>query len=228
MTIWAIVPVKPLRRAKTRLADVLTSDQRYQLAEMMLRQVLAVLDSAPQITGTLVISRDPEALSIARDMGARTIQESSASDLNPALTRATEIIRVWGAGATLIIPADLPFVNVADIAAIAHQGRNGPCVVISKDLAGLGTNALLVRPPGLITYAYGEDSYTLHTEAAQRAGAAVYTYDSDSLMLDIDVPEDLVRYNQLVGNGEFTLLTRMLPDISISPSDMPTTGGNNG
>lgn len=226
MSIWAIVPVKPLRRAKTRLANVLTPEQRYQLASMMLRQVLSVLQNAPQVAGTLVISRDTEALAIAREMGARTIQESSASDLNPALTRATEIIRVWGAGAVLIVPADLPFVNEADIASIAAMGRDEPCIVISTDVVRSGTNALLVRPPGLITYAYGEESYQYHSEAARRAGAAVHVYESERLMLDIDVPEDLVSYNLLVGGGEFKLLTRMLPDIT--RSDMPTTGGNNG
>ena len=226
MSIWAIVPVKPLRRAKTRLANILSPDQRYQLAEMMLRQVLAVLDSAPQVTGTLVISRDTEALAIARDMGARTIQESSSSDLNLALIRATEVIRVWGAGAALIIPADLPFVNAHDIASIAGMGRYGPCIVIASDVYKMGTNALLVRPPGLINYAFGENSYNLHLAAAQRANIDVHTYDSDSLRIDIDVPEDLVRYNELVESGEFTLLTRMLPDLS--RSDMPTTGGSNG
>ncbi|MCA9886387.1 MAG: 2-phospho-L-lactate guanylyltransferase [Anaerolineae bacterium] len=226
MSIWAIVPVKPLRRAKTRLANVLTPEQRYQLAEMMLRQVLAVLDSAPQIAGTLVISRDTEALAIARDMGARTIQESSNSDLNPALNRATEVIRVWGAGAALVIPADLPFVNKSDIAALASIGRYGPCIAIASDVYQVGTNALLVRPPGLLKYYFGDNSFDLHIEAAKRANAEVYTYDSESLRIDIDVPDDLVRYNELVDSGEFSLLTRMLPELS--RSDMPTTGGSNG
>ncbi|MEL6527303.1 MAG: hypothetical protein AAFQ07_16490 [Chloroflexota bacterium] len=36
MSLWAIIPVKPLKRAKSRLADVLSQAQREQLAEIML------------------------------------------------------------------------------------------------------------------------------------------------------------------------------------------------
>lgn len=213
MTVWAIVPVKPLKRAKTRLAAVLSPELRFRFAEMMLRQVLAVLDSVPQVAGTLVISRDTQALAIAREMGARTIQESAQSDLNPALTRATEIVRVWGAGAVLLLPADLPFVNKHDVSNLLRLGQHEPCVVIAPDRLRDGTNAMLIRPPGLIEYQYGIGSFDRHIAAARSAGATVSAYESESILLDIDVPDDLEQYNRLVGEGEFKLLTRVLPDI---------------
>jgi 2-phospho-L-lactate guanylyltransferase (CobY/MobA/RfbA family) len=36
MTLWAIVPVKPLRRGKSRLADVLSQDERTNLNRHLL------------------------------------------------------------------------------------------------------------------------------------------------------------------------------------------------
>ncbi|MBZ0274822.1 MAG: NTP transferase domain-containing protein, partial [Anaerolineae bacterium] len=118
MGIWAIIPVKPLNRAKSRLAQVLSPQEREQLAELMLRHVLGVVRNVPQIMGTLVISRDSRALAIAREFGARTVQESGAPELNNALMRATQVVARWKSEAVLILPADLPLIAEEDITAI--------------------------------------------------------------------------------------------------------------
>ncbi|HNS37332.1 MAG TPA: hypothetical protein PKM01_06080, partial [Anaerolineaceae bacterium] len=75
MSLWAIVPVKPLRRGKSRLAGVLSEDERALLNMTMLGNILMTLTSVPQIDSVLVVSRDPAALALARDHGARTVQE---------------------------------------------------------------------------------------------------------------------------------------------------------
>ena len=75
-------------------------------------------------------------------------------------------------------------------------------VVIAADRVGEGTNAMLVRPPGLFPYAYGIGSFALHRAAAEAAGARVETYHSEQLMLDIDVPDDLALYYTHVGEME--------------------------
>ncbi|MDQ7025677.1 MAG: 2-phospho-L-lactate guanylyltransferase [Anaerolineae bacterium] len=212
MSLWAIIPVKPLYRAKSRLADVLSPEQRYRFAETMLRHMLTILQNAPQVTGTLVISRDTKALSIARDLGAKTIQESNPSDLNPALSRATEVARVWGAGAVLILPADLPFITVEDVENIAEMGINALTVVLTPDYEEDGTNAMLIRPAGLIAYSYGEKSFERHVTSAKLAGADVKFYESDNLRLDIDVPADLIEYNRLVQDGHSDFLPQFFPD----------------
>lgn len=214
MSLWAIVPIKPLYRAKSRLAEVLSPEQRYQFAETMLRHILTILQNVPQITGTLVISRDTKALAIARDLGAKTIQESNPSDLNPALARATEVARVWGAGAVLILPADLPFLTSEDVENMADLGINAMSVVIAPDRAEDGTNAMLVRPAGLMPYSYGQKSYERHVVAAKLAGADVRIYESDTLSLDIDIPADLDEYNRLVADGYSDILPLFLPDTA--------------
>lgn len=214
MTLWAIIPVKPLNRAKSRLSEVLSPDQRSDFAEMMFRRMLSVLRDVPQVTGTLIISRDSRALSIAREFGAKTVQEGSRSDLNPALTRATEVVRLWRGNAVLILPADLPFITKDDVLKIAEMGKYGESVVLATDYEGDGTNAMLVRPPGLIPYKYGENSFDRHRVAAKLAGADVKIYQSDTVSLDIDVPEDLEKFNRMVGEEHFEYLVPFLPDMT--------------
>ncbi len=213
MSIWAVIPVKPLNRAKSRLAHVLSPEQRFEFARMMLLQVLSVTINSPRITGVVVISRDTRAIGIAREMGAKTIQESSYSDLNPALERATSVLQAWRAGAILIIPADLPFINHVDIDGIVDASEEGTCVVLSTDRHADGTNVMFVRPPGLIEYAYGVGSFRRHIEAADNLGVLVTTYESERVMLDIDEPHDLEEYNRLVASGAYEHLKVFLPDM---------------
>jgi 2-phospho-L-lactate/phosphoenolpyruvate guanylyltransferase len=91
MCLWAIVPVKPMRRAKSRLSDVLTSKEREQLNLEMLKKTLFALSMVPEIEKVLVVSSDMSALALARDYNARTLLEDGHSNLNTALTRATTL-----------------------------------------------------------------------------------------------------------------------------------------
>ncbi len=93
MNFWAIVPVKPLRRGKSRLAWVLSEEERTALNEYLLAHTLDTLKTIPEIEHILVISRDPGALALARSHGARTVQEDGAPHLNVALTRATIVAK---------------------------------------------------------------------------------------------------------------------------------------
>ena len=216
MTIWVIIPVKPLRLAKSRLAKVLSPEERQRFAETMLRHVLDVVKSVPQITGTLVVSRDNLVLALAREYGAKTIQESGAPELNVALMRATSIIASWHSDAVLILPADLPLISPIDVANIIEMGADYPSVVISTDRSKNGTNALFVRPPGLIEYAYGPGSYQRHAVTARDAGATVKVYESDHLLQDIDLPEDIENYQRMVQRGTYKdTLTITLEEIKL-------------
>ncbi len=202
MSLWAIIPVKPLQNAKSRLSAVLLPGQRYELAHAMYRHVLSVVTTIRYVTGVMVISRDTKALAIAREMGAKTIQESADSDLNPALLRATAVVKSWRADAVLILPADLPFVHADDVRAMIRLSQERS-VVIASDSHADGTNALLVRPPGLIEYQYGEASFGKHIENARRIGANVLHYYSERLALDIDFPQDLKSYHRILAHGRF-------------------------
>lgn len=207
MSIWAIIPVKPLSRGKSRLSEVLSPEERQRLSEMLFRRVLTAVKGTPQVAGTLVISRDPRALAIARDMSAHTVQESGAPELNNALMRATQVVGGWRGGAVLILPADLPLVTPEDLSGMIALGQDNLTVVIATDQRDDGTNAMLVRPPGLFQYAYGTESFHRHIDLAKAAGASVKVFRSDRLALDIDVPADLEAYYRLTGSGQEVSLT---------------------
>ena len=191
MTLWAIVPVKPLRRGKSRLSGVLSLEARTALNHYLLSNTLEILATIPEIEYSLVVSRDPEALTIAREYGARTVQEQGSPQLNVALTRATMVALSHSVQGVLIVPADLPLLTADDVREVVNRAENPPVVVITPDRHHRGTNALLISPPGLIRYEYGQDSYQKHCQQAERVGARLEICERGSVALDIDFPEDL-------------------------------------
>ena len=190
MTLWAIVPVKPLRRGKSRLAGTLNEDERTELNRALLQHTLETLSELKEIDGVLVVSRDPNALTIARNHGARTVQEDGQPELNTALKRATIVAQVYATRGVLVLPADLPLVTREDILALIQRAAEPPVVVIAPDRHKKGTNALLISPPGLIEYDFGENSFQRHCELIKKAGARLEIVDLPSLGLDLDLPED--------------------------------------
>lgn len=191
MALWAIVPVKPLRRNKSRLAGILSNDERTELNHRLLTQTIDALKSIPQIENVLVISKDDGALSVARNHGARTVLEEGNSKLNVTLSRATIVARTYSLRGVLILPADLPLINKEDINLMLKLAVDPPVVVIVPDRHQQGTNALLVSPAGIIDYEFGPGSFLRHCESAKKAGARLEICELPSLSLDIDVPEDL-------------------------------------
>jgi 2-phospho-L-lactate guanylyltransferase len=191
MTLWAIVPVKPLRRGKSRLAGALSEDERTNLNRSLLQNTLKTLSELKEVEEVLVISRDPHALTIARNYGARTVREDGQPELNTALKRATVVAQVYATGAVLILPADLPLITAEDVRALIERAGEPPTVVIAPDRHGTGTNALLISPSGLIEYDFGENSFQRHCQRAKEAGARLEIVNLPSLGLDLDLPEDL-------------------------------------
>jgi 2-phospho-L-lactate guanylyltransferase len=191
MTLWAIVPVKPLRYGKSRLAGVLTQDERADLNRRLLVHTIDTLSAIPEIEHVLVISRDQAALALARERGARTVQENGAPQLNIALARATIIAKNYTTRGILIMPADLPLITPEDVSALLERAVDPPVVVVAPDRHQQGTNALLVCPAGLIEYDFGPGSFQRHCELAVQAGARLEIFDLPSLALDVDIPEDL-------------------------------------
>ncbi|TFH38198.1 MAG: 2-phospho-L-lactate guanylyltransferase [Anaerolineales bacterium] len=198
MTFWAIVPVKPLRRAKSRLAGVLTDEERASLSQRLLQHTLDVLNEIPEIEHTLVVSRDSRALALARQQGARTLAERGAPELNRALVRATLVAKEYGAAGVLVLPADLPLLKMQDVLTLIHAAHDPPVVVLVPDRRGQGTNALLVCPSGLIEYDFGPDSFQRHQERAKAIGARLELCSNPSLELDLDLPEDLEYLREVV------------------------------
>jgi len=205
MTLWAIVPVKPLRHGKSRLSGTLSEDERAQLNESLLEHTLETLANLKELEQVLVVSRDPHALAIARKHGARTVREDGSPHLNTALARATIVAKLHATRGVLILPADLPLLTRDDILALLERAANPPVVVIAPDRHEKGTNALLMSPAGLIEYDFGEGSYQRHCKRAKKAGARLEIVKLPSLGLDLDLPEDLELIREQLENFDLTV-----------------------
>ena len=201
MTLWALVPVKPLRRGKSRLSGILTEDERADLNRTLLQHTLETLTNLKEVEEVLVVSRDPQVLTIARNYGARTVREDGQPDLNTALRRATVIAQVYATRGVLVLPADLPLISRADAVALVERASDPPVVVIAPDRHQKGTNALLISPAGLIEYDFGENSFQRHCNLVKKAGARLEVVNLPSLGLDLDSPEDL----EIIKNLESTI-----------------------
>ncbi len=197
MGVWAIVPVKPLRRGKSRLAGILSEDERALLNYSMLNNTLKVLREVPEIEATLVISRDPSALSLARAHKARTVQEDGSPELNAAIRRATIVAQAYAANGVLILPADLPLISSADLGVFLSHIGHPPEMVIAPDRREDGTNALFISPPGLVEYSYGPGSFQRHLLQAEKFGIKHTICRLPSFGLDLDIPEDLEILKQM-------------------------------
>ncbi len=192
----ALVPVKALSRAKTRLAGALDQTARARLIHDTLRRTLQTLQQVEAIGEVVVITRDDEVNRWAIGWGAHVIRERGEG-LNEALREARDAFT--GAPALLAVPADLGWPAAEDIQTMielagATPELGAPCVVIAPDRHESGTNALLLRPPGVIDFAFGPQSAARHAALAHEKGVHAILYHSASLSLDVDEPEDLLLY----------------------------------
>ncbi|MBN1122490.1 MAG: 2-phospho-L-lactate guanylyltransferase [Anaerolineae bacterium] len=200
--IWAIVPVKPLNRSKSRLSTVLNIKQREVLSREMLERTLGILKQVEKISDILIVSRDTAALKQIRQFGVQTLQESGAPELNDSLTRATQVVGSWNASAVLIVASDIPLLETRDIEGVIGLAEYSPAVVIATDRHRDGTNVMLVSPPGLIPYRYGPGSLYCHVEEARAAGIEPVYFNSPTIELDVDTPEDLKLYRRMLAERE--------------------------
>jgi 2-phospho-L-lactate/phosphoenolpyruvate guanylyltransferase len=189
-----IVPIRSLAGGKTRLAGALTQEERQQLTEQMLRQVIgAALDSFVEPV-VLVISPDEAALKLSQTLGPRVrplVQPDAKPGLNNALFIAKEAALAGGAATILVLPADLPLLSSDDIQNLLR--RDAP-VVIAPDRHGKGTNALLIRLDGPgrdFTFLFGEESYGRHMDEAHRLGLDAATAVAMGTSFDLDTAADL-------------------------------------
>jgi 2-phospho-L-lactate guanylyltransferase len=195
MQIHAVVPVKALARSKSRLAERLGPTERHDLVLEMLACVLATLLACrgAALAEVWVISADPEVLFLAESAGARTMLDH-ADDLNSALEQARSALKGEDAAAMLVIPADVPLITPADVAALARTLAAGADVAMATDRQGDGTNALGLRLPSALPFRFGERSARLHLAEADDHSLLAQVYWSPTLALDVDDPESLGRY----------------------------------
>lgn len=190
---WAVVPVKGLARAKTRLARILPPATRRELVTTMFGEVLDVLLGAAGIGPILVVTADPRIAALGERKGALILREARSSGLNSALRRGARHARRAGASRVLFIPADVPLTTPAEIARIVSSSppdEGAHALIVPAQLGG-GTNALMLSPPDALSPNFGEQSFAAHCRQAAERGLATKVVRLGGLGRDIDEPADL-------------------------------------
>lgn len=190
MPLCAIIPIKPLRRGKSRLSSVLSEDKRERLNQYLLTSTLQCLGKINKIDYILVISYDPSALALAKKFGARTVLENSHTNINRALRKATLAAKAIKSSKILVVPADLPLITGDDLLSVIGESGDHPEIVIVPDRKMSGTNMLLINPIGAIKYDFGEWSFRKHIEQAEIKKINVKICKRKNLSFDLDLPED--------------------------------------
>ena len=198
MSLWVIVPVKPLRRSKSKLANFLSEDERAILNLNMYENTLKVLQDIDIPHQILVVSKDTSVLSLARMYKAKTLQEDGESGLNIALKKSIQVIKAYAAQSVLILPADLPFISKDDIERVMKFTADRPYMLIAPDRKMSGTNLLFMSPPELIEFSFGPGSFERHVRQAQAQNAHIEVWKFGHAELDIDSPEDFEIYQKLM------------------------------
>lgn len=212
MSAFVIVPIKELTVAKSRLSPILADEERKEFCLKMLEDVLAAVKPVEQVRQTVVTSRDPSALQVAKDFDAAPLKEREAS-LNQAVSKAIGWCVGRGSKCVLILPADIPLVAPTDLSRILYLGRNAQ-MVISPSRDGGGTNALLLAPPNVCPTRYGPRSFQRHMGEALRRKIGIHLLRAPRIALDIDTVEDLSYFLSL--NDRRTKASRFLEEIQVS------------
>ena len=113
--LWAVVPIKALDQAKSRLAPVMGPADRRALVLEMLRHTLSVLRSSDGLRGIVVIGPDPEVGEVVVAQGAEFLPEFGAGGLSGALAQAAASVAAREAQGILTIPGDLPQLRISGI-----------------------------------------------------------------------------------------------------------------
>jgi len=194
MNLFAVVPVKDLLGTKSRLKPILNPGARAGLTLYMMGRVISALKEAG-VENVCVVSPDRIVLDEARERGAAPLLQESRG-LNPALEEGRRWAMDRGASTLLVLPADLPLLDAEDVMAVLEGVSEEGSVVISPDGAHAGTNALLLRPPDVLPFAFGHDSYEAHLRFARERGLEVGVRERPHLSFDLDTAEDLARLGE--------------------------------
>jgi 2-phospho-L-lactate guanylyltransferase len=187
--IWALIPVKSLARAKTRLAKVLQPPECALLSQAMLLDVLTAMEQARGIDRIAVLTSDPLVAELAAKLGHRVIADVDEGELSDGLNAAVRQIAAAGARSVLVMPGDMPTVTAADIEQLLERHKGG--LSICPAIRDGGTNALMCSPPDAIPFQFGTDSASKHLAAAEQRDIQNDRLRMHAFFRDIDTPDDL-------------------------------------
>ncbi|WP_455367969.1 2-phospho-L-lactate guanylyltransferase [[Eubacterium] cellulosolvens] len=184
-----LIPVKKLASSKLRMAPILSQNERENLVLAMLTDVLTVVSRLDHIN-IYIIGADKKVEDLSKEFDAIFIRESSDKGLNDAITEGIRHLSKIGQNYLLILPADIPLIEVSDIKKILYF-KDDFDVILCPSKDHKGTNALLLKLPTNIQPMFGESSYQNHVKESEIKGLKIKTLLINRIALDIDSIDEL-------------------------------------
>ncbi len=188
---WALVPAKAFDRGKSRLSPALTDPARQAFAQRLFEHVLATIIASRAVDGILVSTDSPAVADAARQFRALVrFDPPGVASLAGVVDGGLVELAARGARAALVLMADLPAIQPADVrAVVALLADHQVALVPAAD--GRHTNALALSPPTCLRTAFGRsDSFEAHLTAARAACLRAAILENPRLAFDVDGPED--------------------------------------
>ncbi|WP_461037838.1 2-phospho-L-lactate guanylyltransferase [Streptomyces mayteni] len=186
---WAlIVPLKPLRLAKSRLAPTAGEALRPSLALAFAEDTVSAALTCPLVRKVLVVTDDPLAGERLTALGAAVAPDRPGRGLNAALAHGESAVRNEDPGAAVAaLNADLPALRPAELARVLAAAGERPRSFLA-DAAGVGTTLLAAMPGMPLGPAFGGRSRARHATS----GATELLLDGvESVRRDVDTGDDL-------------------------------------
>lgn len=196
MSTLITIPMKNLSECKTRLADSLGIKARSDLARLLYVRTLEFISPLAIKNGfdVAVVTRSPEAVSIAKAFEIQIISEPISGTLSDAVKLASKWACANGYERLCVIPADLVAPNREEMIKFLKS----KAIVTICPSVDQGTNALMLSPPNAIDFHYGPRSALAHFNAAKIAGLKPVLMPLESLSFDLDHSDSLSRAYSVV------------------------------
>ena len=207
----AVIPVKRLGAAKSRLRGAVPAAHHADLALAMVRDTVSAVLTAIEVAELVVVTDDPVVTAAVTGLGARAVPDRPAADLNAAMRYGADEV----AGLDrfrAVLAGDLPALRPEQLSAALASARAHRSFV--ADAAGTGTVLLAVPPGEPLAPRFGLGSAVAHAGS----GATPLTGDWPGLRQDVDTPADLARVLSL-GAGRHTCA--LLRDLGLTVSCVP-------
>jgi len=186
-----LLPVKDLRDAKKRLADVFAPEERFGLAQAMLADTIRAVQGVRCAEKIFVVTNYQPVLDVAKKNGWAILREDRQISESHAVDFASRVCEERGVTGLLRVPLDVPLLQSSNIDELLTTECGAPGLVIVPSRDGTGTNAILRTPPTLFPSHFGEGSFAKHVSEAQRASAKVTIRRNPRLEMDVDDESDL-------------------------------------
>jgi 2-phospho-L-lactate/phosphoenolpyruvate guanylyltransferase len=192
MKIAAVIPMKSLHSAKSRLSNILTAQQRKNLAMYLLDATIKELKKSNFISEIIIVSND-KALKQYTCLNNLKFIKDSDEGVNQAVILADKYCIDNGINANIVIPQDLPFISAKEIDEICTlSNKYHKCIIICPSKRFDGTNILFRKPPDVIKTHYDNNSYMNHLKEAYKFKIPIESLDIVKLRFDLDTKEDLL------------------------------------